>query len=145
MAARSHLPRPCDGVRVLLVDAASGTRAELREVLEAAGCEIVGESHDGLEASRLAGALEPQIAVLDLDMPPLGGMSAGSLIHKIRPATRLIAVGSSGDRLFVAAAHGAGFNGYVVRDRTRGCLAEAMQAVLGGGVYPSPSTVKAGS
>jgi two-component system NarL family response regulator len=117
----------------------------LREVLEASGFEVVGESHDGLEASRLAGALAPDVVILDLGMPLIGGLSAGGVILRTSPATRLIAVGSSGDALFISSVHEAGFNGYVLRDRSRACLPEAIRAVLDGAVYPAPDPLKAGS
>ena len=126
---------------MLVASSAPGTESEsdLHATLAASGCEIVAESHDGLEILRLTAAFEPQIAVLDLDVPFLGGLSAARLVLRISPRTRLIALGSSSDRASIDAAHDAGFNGFVERSRTHECLLDAIESVLDGVFYSRPS------
>jgi len=128
-------------VRVLIAGAGRST-PRLRERIEGQGWEVVAETPDGLEASRLAGVLRPEIAILDLSMPALDGLAAGSLIRKLSPSTRLIAIGDRRDRHVIDAAVGVGFTGYLVKRLALRCLAEAIRSVNGGAHYPESLSVR---
>jgi DNA-binding NarL/FixJ family response regulator len=79
--------------QVLIVDDSPQVRQELCTLLPLAGdIEIVGEAADGLEAVRLAQALQPQVVLMDLEMPGLDGYQATRQIKAICPACRVVAL-----------------------------------------------------
>jgi len=84
--------------RVLIVDDSPQVRQELRTLLPLAGeIEIVGEAADGLEAVRLAQALQPEVILMDLEMPVLDGYQAARQIKAICPTCRVVALTVYGD------------------------------------------------
>jgi DNA-binding NarL/FixJ family response regulator len=123
------------GCRVLLAQGRFLKRACLRQVIESVGHEVVAEAGDGLEASRLAGALCPDVAVLDLSLPILGGLGAGWLIRRMCPGTRLIAVGSQTDVGLVASVFEAGFTGFVDWREAPAHIVRSIQVVRDGALY----------
>jgi two-component system, NarL family, response regulator NreC len=84
-------------IRVLIVDDMTQVRQDLRTVLTLSGdgdhpIEIVGEAANGLEAIRQSEALQPDVVLIDLEMPVLDGYEASSLIKTRCPACRVIAL-----------------------------------------------------
>jgi DNA-binding NarL/FixJ family response regulator len=80
-------------LQVLIVDDSPQVRQELRTLLTLAGdIEIVGEATDGLEAVRLAEALQPDVVLMDLEMPVLDGYEAARQIKSRWPACRVVAL-----------------------------------------------------
>ena len=61
--------------RVLLADDHRVLRESLKLLLEMNGCEVVGEASTGEEALALAGRIHPQVIVMDLEMPGMGGLA----------------------------------------------------------------------
>ena len=81
------------GWRILLVDDSAQVRQELRTLLSLVGdIEIVGEAADGREAIRLAQALQPEVVLMDLEMPVLDGYEATRQIKADSPACRVVAL-----------------------------------------------------
>jgi DNA-binding NarL/FixJ family response regulator len=79
--------------RVLIVDDSPQVRQELCTLLPLAGdIEIVGEAANGLEAVRLAQALQPEVVLMDLEMPVLDGYEATRQIKASFPACRVVAL-----------------------------------------------------
>jgi response regulator NasT len=76
--------------RVLIADDESVIRMDLRETLEEAGYEVVGEAADGAVALELARTLAPDVAVLDVKMPRVDGIQAAEAITKERLCPVLI-------------------------------------------------------
>jgi DNA-binding NarL/FixJ family response regulator len=86
-------------IRVLIVDDVTQVRQGLRTLLTLAGVadteypiKIVGEAANGLEAIRQADALQPDVVLMDLEMPVLDGYAAAERIKTDRPACRVIAL-----------------------------------------------------
>jgi DNA-binding NarL/FixJ family response regulator len=80
-------------IRVLIVDDGAGVRQDLRTVLTLVDdIEIAGEAADGLTAIRQAQILQPDVVLLDLEMPVLDGCEAARQIRAICPGCRLIAL-----------------------------------------------------
>ena len=76
--------------RLLIVDDNPTTRHVLRTLLEHQGYEICGEAEDGLQAIDLAKQLIPDLILLDVCMPKLGGPEAASILRRLLPKTRII-------------------------------------------------------
>ncbi len=68
-------------VKILVADDESIIRMDLRETLEAAGHEVVGEAADGREAVSLADQLQPDAVLLDIKMPRMSGLTAAGKIR----------------------------------------------------------------
>src|SRR5512137_1007176 len=90
-------------IRVLIVDDMAQVRRDLRTVLPLAGevaglqIEVVGEAGDGQEAVQRAAALRPDIVLMDLEMPVMGGCEAARQIKTHSPGCRVIALTIHGD------------------------------------------------
>jgi DNA-binding NarL/FixJ family response regulator len=81
------------GWRILLVDDSAQVRQELRTLLPLAGdIEIVGEAADGQEAVRLVQALQPDVVLMDLEMPVLDGYEATRQIKAVFSSCRVVAL-----------------------------------------------------
>ncbi len=79
--------------RVLIVDDIPQVRHELHTLLHLSGCvQVIGEAANGVEAVRLAKQLEPDVVLLDLEMPVLDGYGAALQIKAQLPLCRIIAL-----------------------------------------------------
>jgi DNA-binding NarL/FixJ family response regulator len=93
MVSSDRSSEKSSGRRVLIVDDSSQVRRELRTLLPlAGGIEIVGEASDGREAIRLAQALQPEVVLMDLEMPVLDGYEATRQIKASSPSCRVVAL-----------------------------------------------------
>ena len=81
-----------DTQSVLIVDDHAGYREALREVLASCGFSVVGTATNGREALGLAIELEPQVVLMDITMPVMGGIEATRLIHGKLPSVRVVAL-----------------------------------------------------
>jgi len=124
--------------RVLIADDHPIMREALRALLEKAGHSVVGEAADGRQACELAHKLQPNIAVLDLEMPSLNGIDAIPEIRRVSPNTRTILLTMHTDRPYVLQALQAGAKGYVLKTQAADDLIRAIQEVSMGAVYLSP-------
>ncbi len=80
-------------IRVLIVDDIAGVRQELHTLLELSGqVQVVGEAADGAGAVRLAVELQPDVVLMDLEMPVLDGYAAARLMKEALPNCRVIAL-----------------------------------------------------
>jgi len=104
--------------------------------------QIVGEAGDGEEAVRLAEALDPQIAVLDVEMPRMGGIEATRRIRQVAPATRIVALSMYSDVHYQAQMFEAGASAYVLKNEAIDDLVEAIQSVLRGDRFVSPAVTQ---
>jgi len=110
-------------VDVLLVDDHELVRTGLRRILESnPEFRVVGEAVDGESAVRLARELSPQLVMMDINMPGMGGIEATRKICRHDPKVRVIAVTVHEETPFPEKLHDAGALGYI----TKGCAAEEM-------------------
>ena len=115
------------GWRILLVDDSAQVRQELRTLLPLAGnIEIVGEAADGREAIRLAQALQPDVVLMDLEMPVLDGYEATRQIKAICPAFRVVALTAYGDPVSRNQAAEAGVDVFLVKGVSVKTLVQAI-------------------
>jgi len=79
--------------KILLVDDVESVRWDLRTLLTLSGdLEIVGEATNGLDAMRLTESLQPDVVLMDLEMPLMDGYEATRLIKSLCPSCRIIAL-----------------------------------------------------
>jgi DNA-binding NarL/FixJ family response regulator len=115
--------------RVLIVDDSPQVRQELRTLLTLAGdIEIVGEATDGLEAIRLAEALQPEVVLMDLEMPVLDGYEAARQIKSRWPACRVVALTVHGYEAARQKASQAGVDVFLVKGVSVETLVQAISA-----------------
>ncbi len=115
-------------VRVQLVDDHPIVREGLRTVLtEEDGIEVVGEAGDGAEALRLVDHLRPDVLLLDLVMPGMGGLEVLERLPKGGGAPRVVVLTSFAEDLQVGAALASGAVGYLLKDVTRPELVSALR------------------
>jgi DNA-binding NarL/FixJ family response regulator len=120
-------------IRVLIAD----DHVLFAEALEAilggdARVVVVGRAGDGHEAVRLARALEPDVVLLDIEMPALDGIEAARAIHAERPDARILMLTGSSSRADVDRAREAGAAGYVSKDRDAAELIAAIVEIAAG-------------
>lgn len=119
-----------------------GLAALLREQAE---WEVVGEAGDGEEAVRLAEALGPQIAVLDIEMPRMTGIEAAHRIRQLSPATRIVALSMYAEPLYQRKMFQAGASAYVLKNEAIDDLVDAIRAALRGERFVSPAIGQQGA
>jgi DNA-binding NarL/FixJ family response regulator len=129
-----------DKLRVLLADDHNVVRAGLRALIDAqADMEVVGEAADGEAGCRLAAELGPDVAVLDVSMPLLGGAQATERIRRERPEVKILALTVHENRGYLQQLLQAGASGYLLKRAAADDLIHAVRTVARGGTYLDPS------
>jgi len=128
-------------IQVVLADDHRMFRDPLRLLLERGGeCEVVGEAASGEEAVALTAKLHPQVTILDIGMPGMGGIAAAHRIAKVSPASRVLMLSQYDDEEYVLEAlTEAGAAGYLLKTDAPEELLDAVRAVHAGKSYLSPS------
>jgi DNA-binding NarL/FixJ family response regulator len=122
-------------MRVLLADDHALFREGLVSLLDARGIDVVGEASDGTEAIALARELAPDVVLMDLTMPGLGGLAATRVIKAELPEVKVVilTVSEADEDLFEAIRSGA--HGYLVKSTPSTDFFELLEA-LGRGEAP---------
>ncbi|MFI7449080.1 response regulator [Nonomuraea sp. NPDC049714] len=100
--------------------------------------EVVAETGRGDEAVRLAVELRPDVAMLDIDMPGLDGLTAAERIHQDAPGCQVVIVTGHGRPGYLRRAMAAGVRGFVGKDNPAAALAKVIRQVHEGGRYIDP-------
>jgi DNA-binding NarL/FixJ family response regulator len=124
-------------IRAVLVEDHTIVREGLRPLLEGQGIEVIGEAGDGLEAVKIAKELGPQIVIMDVALPRLGGIEATRRILKGKPETKVIMLTIHDEPQFVYKSLEAGAKAYLVKEAPLGELMNAIRAVMKGEIYLS--------
>lgn len=133
-------PAGSNPVRVMLADDHRVLRDSLRLLLEQNGCEVVGEASTGEEALALAARVRPQVLVMDLEMPGVGGLAITHRIVKLSPAPHVLILSAYDDEEYVIEAlTRAGAAGYLLKSDGAAELINAVRAIIAGKRYLSPS------
>jgi DNA-binding NarL/FixJ family response regulator len=128
-----------DPIRVLIVDDHSVVREGLRAFLELqAGLEVVGEAADGEEAIEAGARLRPDVILMDLVMPQLGGVAAMRRLREKVPGARIIVLTSFLDDDKLLPALRAGAAGYLLKNAEPHEIARAVRAAHAGEALLDP-------
>jgi DNA-binding NarL/FixJ family response regulator len=131
--------RVAETLRVVIVDDHDLFRNGLRNLLEREGVQIVGEAAAGQEALRIVRDLAPDVVVMDLNMPGMGGVEATRHISSIAPLTRVVMLTISDEDNDVIDAILAGACGYLLKDSSIDELMAGIRAASLGESLISPT------
>jgi two-component system NarL family response regulator len=127
-------------IRVLVCDDHDLFRKGLRMVLEAEeDIVVVAEAADGEQAVARVEELAPDVVLMDVRMPRMGGIDATRVIRQLFPTTRIIVLTVSDEEDDLYGAVKAGANGYLLKEVSIEEVADAVRAVYGGQSLISPS------
>ena len=143
-------------LQILIADDHSVVREGLKLLLDSqTDLQVVAEVSRGEEACRMAEELKPDVIVMDVSMPGLGGAAATKRLQETCPDVKVLALSAYEDEVYVRQLLAAGAAGYALK-RTAACeIARAIRVVASGGLYldpfvaskvtPSPAKGKAGA
>ncbi|HZC30355.1 MAG TPA: response regulator transcription factor [Gaiellaceae bacterium] len=131
--------RPGETLRVLIVDDHDLFRTGLRNLLEEQEVQVVGEAATGAEAVRIVREIAPDVVVMDLNMPGMGGVDATRHITAIAPLTRVVMLTISEEDNDVMDAILAGACGYLLKDSSIQDLIAGIEAASKGESLISPT------
>jgi NarL family two-component system response regulator LiaR len=132
-------PRPEEEeINVVLVDDHDLFRGGMRDILEDQGVNVVGEADNGERGAELVAELAPDVAVMDLNMPGMGGVEATRLIAAKTPATQVLVLTISSDDDSIMQAMMAGASGYMLKDASVEQLVGGIRAAAAGESSISP-------
>jgi len=138
MAESCHLP-----VRLLLVEDHALMRRGIKgQFALEAGFSVVGEAADGAQAIQLAAQLEPDVVLMDIDLPVIDGITATQRIKSDRTTTRLLALSAFDNDTQVMGMLAAGADGYCLKTIEWEQLIAVIHLILGGGAYLDPQVAR---
>ena len=127
-------------IDVLLVDDFPLVREGMATALTRdPGIHVVGQAENGKQGLQMARELQPDVVLLDLHMPEMGGMMTLERLHDEVPKARVLIMTASEKAETLLAAVSAGATGYITKRTTRQELREAVWTVHGGGSVIAPS------
>jgi DNA-binding NarL/FixJ family response regulator len=131
------MPKTLKKIRVILADRHEIFRQGLGYILSGqADIECVAQAEDGEIAVNLARKLQPDVVLIDIDMPKLNGIESGKRIKSSCPDTAVVILTHFGRKSYVAASITAGINGYLIKDISSDEIISAVRTVYGGnGVF----------
>ena len=118
-----------ESLRILIADNESIIRMDLKELLEEAGHEVVGEAADGLKAVELTRKLKPDLVIMDIKMPEMDGIAAAKIISNEKLAPVLLLTAYS-QKEIVEKAKDSGVLAYLVKPVKESNLFPAMEIAL---------------
>jgi DNA-binding NarL/FixJ family response regulator len=131
-------------IRVLIADDHAILREGVRALLALTDdIEVVGEAKDGREAVDLCGKLDPDVVLMDIAMPGLGGLEAALEMKKLGLRGRVLILSQYEDREYVRRLLKAGVAGYVLKKSAGSELANAVRAAHRGGLVLDPEVARA--
>ena len=131
-------------IRVLIADDHAILREGVRALLSLTpDIEVVGEASDGLEAIKRTRQLSPDVVLMDIGMPGLGGLEATLEIGNVAPHTRVLVLTQYDNKEYVYRFLKAGAAGYVLKKAAGTELVGAIRSVHQGGLFLHPSIAAA--
>jgi len=126
-------------IRVLLAEDHTLVRQGFRRILEDdPRITVVGEARTGLEAIEQCKELKPDVVVMDLSMPELGGLEATAEVLKANPQIKIVILSMYSNEAYVRKAFELGAKGYLLKNAIEVDLTRAVMALAEGQAYFSP-------
>ncbi len=133
-----------DGLRVLVVDDHTLVRQGIVGLLEGQpDVTVVGQAGNGHEALDAVAALQPDVVLMDVSMPELGGLAATREIRTRWPGVRVVILTIHDREDYLYEAIRVGASGYVLKDADVGELLRALRTAANGEVYLHPGATRA--
>jgi DNA-binding NarL/FixJ family response regulator len=130
-------------IRVLIADDHAILREGIRALLNLADdIEVVGEAVDGRQAVEQARTLQPDVVLMDIAMPGLGGLEATLEMKKEGLRSRVLILSQYEDREYVHRLLKAGVSGYLLKKSAGAELANSIRAVARGGLVLDPEIAR---
>lgn len=130
--------RTIHGIRIVIVDDDPAIRQIIRSLVEHLGAEVLGEADNGRGAIEQAERHHPEVMLLDVSMPVMGGLPATRYLHEHLPELNIILVSQYNRRVYAEEALESGARGYLVKGCLPTELEQAVDVVMNGGTFVSP-------
>jgi DNA-binding NarL/FixJ family response regulator len=125
--------------KIIIADDHKIMREGLKALIEKQpDMEVAAEAQDGLEVTKLARKLMPQVIIMDIGMPEMNGIDATRQVISENKEIKIIALSMHSDRRFVLEMLKAGASGYLLKDSAFEELVNAVHTVMSGQSYLSP-------
>lgn len=130
-------------IRILIADDHALVREGIRALLSLCeDLEVVGEAADGQEAIEATRRLKPDVVLMDVHMPGLGGLEAALAIRRDDPQAKILVLSQYDDREYVSRFLKVGASGYILKRAAGAELASAVRAVHRGGLVLDPALAR---
>ena len=132
-----------EAIRVIIVDDESLVRAALRVFLESSdGFELVGEADNGADAITLVRATQPDVVLMDVQMPSMDGIEATQRLTREFPGLKIVALTTFSTERVIVPMLSAGASGFLVKDTSPDRILDAARLAHEGGYVLSPRVAK---
>ncbi|WP_454166968.1 response regulator [Microbacterium lacticum] len=132
-----------EAIRVIIVDDESLVRAALRVFLESSdGFELVGEADNGADAITLVRATQPDVVLMDVQMPIMDGIEATQRLTREFPGLKIVALTTFCTERVIVPMLSAGASGFLVKDTSPDRILDAARLAHEGGYVLSPRVAK---
>jgi len=130
-------------IRVLVVDDHTIVRDGICALLGlSSDIEVVGEASNGREALEMITSIEPDVVLMDMAMPVMGGLEATRRIHKQFPTVKVMVLTQYDDKEYVIPIIEAGASGFISKSAVSSELASGIRSLHNGGSFLSPDITK---
>jgi DNA-binding NarL/FixJ family response regulator len=129
---------PAEAITCVVADDHPAVLEAVVEFLAHAGIDVVARATDGEEALKQIELRQPQVALIDVRMPKLGGIELTRRAQRSTPATAVLLYTGYGDRALLTEALDAGVRGFVLKEAPMDDLVRAVKSVASGGTYVDP-------
>lgn len=131
-------------IRIVLVDDHAVLRAGLTALLNAeADMEVVGEAGDGTASLRVVADQQPDVILLDINMPNMSGLEALAPLRQVAPQSRVLVLTMHDDQTYLRQVLSQGGAGYVLKQAADSELLTAIRTVYHGGAFLHPAHAQA--
>lgn len=130
-------------IKVILIDDHAVVRAGFRMLLSTeTSIEVIAEAERGEQACQLYYEKQPDVMVIDLSMPGIGGLESIRRIIQRHPDAKLLVFSVHDEQVYMSRALKAGASGYITKHGDPAVLVEAIHKIAAGGIYIEPNLVK---